>query len=276
MGAGDLDRLIAKLATRQHGAFTHRQAVCVGASRAQIRTRVAKGCWTVVFRGTYVIAGSPDTFKQRATIAMLVSAPGAAVSSLAAAHLLQIIDEAPSLIDVTVPHDAHHPRRPRVRVHRAKSLDPAAALDAALDLGLLSVRSLLRYLGDRSLWTCRGAARLRRLLHDRSKGVPGSELERVFLRLLRKERLPEPRRQYKVGSRRIDFAYIDQRVAIELDGLGPHRKKKTFVDDRRRQNSLVLDGWTILRFTWEDLSDRPDDVVSIVTRALSGPRRLRD
>ncbi len=40
--------------------------------------------------------------------------------------------------------------------------------------------------------------------------------------------------------------------------------KHTFIEDRRRQNSLVLHGWTVLRFTWESI----DELVPEVQRAL--------
>jgi len=33
-------------------------------------------------------------------------------------------------------------------------------------------------------------------------------------------------------------------------------------EGRRRQNELVLAGWTILRFTWDDLTHRPTTVLA--------------
>jgi hypothetical protein len=34
------------------------------------------------------------------------------------------------------------------------------------------------------------------------------------------------------------------------------------------ENLLVLDGWTVLRFTWEDVTDRPDQVLAAIFAAL--------
>jgi very-short-patch-repair endonuclease len=48
-----------------------------------------------------------------------------------------------------------------------------------------------------------------------------------------------------------------------------------FVDDRRRQNAVVNLHWTVLRFTWHDLVDRPDGVVSEIRTALSAHRSPR-
>ena len=67
---------------------------------------------------------------------------------------------------------------------------------------------------------------------------------------------------------RVDFAYPDPRLAIELDGFRSHGQRKTFDQDRTRQNQLVLLGWTVLRFTWSDLTDRGDSVAATLGAAL--------
>ena len=46
----------------------------------------------------------------------------------------------------------------------------------------------------------------------------------------------------------------------------------TFQADRTRQNRLVAAGYTVLRFTWADLTLRPDDVGTQVAATLA---RLR-
>ena len=67
---------------------------------------------------------------------------------------------------------------------------------------------------------------------------------------------------YRDGSRFIDFAYIrsSMKLAIEIDGYGPHSSKITrwqFADSLMRQNHLIIDGWRILRFSYDDVADRP-------------------
>jgi very-short-patch-repair endonuclease len=69
-------------------------------------------------------------------------------------------------------------------------------------------------------------------------------------------------RDYKEGYRYIDFAYILPyfRVAIEIDGLGPHWRnisKWQFSEQLQRQNSLSIDGWHVLRFTFDDVDEHP-------------------
>lgn len=69
-------------------------------------------------------------------------------------------------------------------------------------------------------------------------------------------------RDFKDGSRFIDFAYIRGafRAAIEIDGFGPHWKDITqeqFADQWMRQNDLIIDGWKVLRFAYVDVTQRP-------------------
>jgi very-short-patch-repair endonuclease len=100
------------------------------------------------------------------------------------------------------------------------------------------------------------------MLADRRDGSSQSELERVFVRKLKHARLPIPIRQLPVGDRFVDISYPDRRVVIELDGAGSRFTARALRDDRRRQNTIVLAlrGWTLLRFTWDDVVTRWPDV----------------
>ncbi|GAX89736.1 hypothetical protein [Effusibacillus lacus] len=67
---------------------------------------------------------------------------------------------------------------------------------------------------------------------------------------------------FKDGYRYLDFAYIRStfRVAIEIDGYGPHWRDLTqtqFADHLMRQNYLIIDGWWVLRFSYDDISKKP-------------------
>lgn len=67
---------------------------------------------------------------------------------------------------------------------------------------------------------------------------------------------------FKDGFRYIDFAYIRTYVqlAVEIDGFGPHWRNISrwqFSDHCRRQNDLILDGWKLLRFSYDDIKDHP-------------------
>ncbi|RXT02360.1 DNA-binding response regulator [Ammoniphilus sp. CFH 90114] len=67
---------------------------------------------------------------------------------------------------------------------------------------------------------------------------------------------------FKDGTRYLDFAYIRHgiKICIEVDGFGPHLKNITrwqFTDQLERQNQLVIDGWFVLRFSYDQITDKP-------------------
>ncbi|MCL6517768.1 DNA-binding response regulator [Alicyclobacillus sp.] len=67
---------------------------------------------------------------------------------------------------------------------------------------------------------------------------------------------------YRDGIRFIDFAYLHPRfqVAIELDGYSTHARDVTpeqFSDHLMRQNTLVIDGWYVIRFATGALQHSP-------------------
>lgn len=67
---------------------------------------------------------------------------------------------------------------------------------------------------------------------------------------------------FRDGSRFLDFAFIrfPLRLALEIDGYGPHSSKTSrwqFSDSLMRQNYLIIDGWRILRFSYDDVNEKP-------------------
>jgi hypothetical protein len=68
-----------------------------------------------------------------------------------------------------------------------------------------------------------------------------------------------------------DFYFVEQRLIVMIDGWAYHGSRKAFQIDRSDQNSLVIAGYTILRFTFEDLTRRETQVAEDVATAL---RRL--
>jgi very-short-patch-repair endonuclease len=67
---------------------------------------------------------------------------------------------------------------------------------------------------------------------------------------------------------RVDLAYPQHRLAIEYDG-DHHRGRASFRRDAARLNALRMCGWTVLRFTADDVLRHPSRVVAQV-RALLG------
>jgi hypothetical protein len=85
--------------------------------------------------------------------------------------------------------------------------------------------------------------------------------------------LPEPTVQYTVVDgrghfvARLDLAYERLRIGIEYDG-DHHRDRDTFRHDAVRLNRLRLLGWTILRFTADDVLRHPERLIAQVRAAL--------
>ena len=59
------DASVARLAARQHGAFTRSQAADAGLTRRQIDRRVAAGRYSVLRRGVLAVGGAPPTWSAR-------------------------------------------------------------------------------------------------------------------------------------------------------------------------------------------------------------------
>lgn len=85
-----------------------------------------------------------------------------------------------------------------------------------------------------------------------------SGLEVLFLEVCEAYGLPMPVPQLPVraGGRsfRIDFAYPECRLAIEIDGVESHSTPEQRAHDARRQHLLEQAGWRVLRFTHAELS----------------------
>lgn len=60
-------------------------------------------------------------------------------------------------------------------------------------------------------------------------------------------------------------------LAIEANSWAHHAGKAEHDADCRRYNALVIGGWTVLRFTWEQVMFSPHEVVATVRAALALP-----
>lgn len=79
-------------------------------------------------------------------------------------------------------------------------------------------------------------------------------------------------RDFKDGFRYIDFVWIlgNCKIAIEIDGFGPHWRNADrwqFADHLHRQNQLIIDGWIILRFSYDDIMEHPRRCQQIILQA---------
>jgi hypothetical protein len=78
---------------------------------------------------------------------------------------------------------------------------------------------------------------------------------------------------FRDGSRFLDFAYVrmPHKICMEADGFGPHARhadRHKFSDDLTRQNHLVIDDWRVLRFSADDIEQRPRKCQQMVLQLL--------
>jgi very-short-patch-repair endonuclease len=72
--------------------------------------------------------------------------------------------------------------------------------------------------------------------------------------------LPTPMREWRVCSGRrwrYDYAFLAAKVAVEVEGgiwtKGRHTRGKGYLSDMEKYNTAAILGWTVLRFTPDQL-----------------------
>lgn len=282
-----------------HQVITTSEALACGLTDGQIRHLVDAGFWRRVYPGVFRLASAPRDGKGLLLAAVLAGGQAAAASHLSAAWLWGIHDHQPQPPTVTVPHDrsprtaglrivrSRHPVRPvsrygipttsvsRTIVDCAGEL-PADELDTLVDTAIagkaITVKALVKVAYHPELRRYRGRQHLAHRLEQR--GVAGSPnptvLESRMSRLLRRHRLPVPRAEVEWGpdrQYRLDFAYPDIRLAIEVDGWASHLTPEQQRRDHRRQRRLAMAGWTVLHFDWWEVTYEPERVAGEIAAA---------
>lgn len=291
---------VMTLLRRQGGLARRRDLRAAGLRRRALERAVRDGSLQVVTRD--VLSARLDRPADTALRAAVVGLAGTACGTSAAQVWGIDLAAVPGVHEVAVPHARSRAQWPGTVVRRrdlpaedctvrdgiavttplrtaldlGRTLELAeavASVDAALRAGLVSVTSLTSALvavppgaGRRDL------TRVVRLVDPQS----GSVLESLCRVLLVQAGLAPPETQLVVRGRdgrvlgRVDFAWPEQRLVVEVDGYAFHADREHYRQDRRRTNGLVLAGWTVLRFSWEDVVCRPDAVVAAVRSVLTG------
>jgi hypothetical protein len=284
-----------EIARGQAGVISHAQLLAAGQSASAIGRMSDTGELDRRCRGVYLVGGAPRT-----ELSDLWSAHLATDGVLAfptAGRLWGVYDGPADPIYVVVTADRHITRPSGVRIRR--TVLPAGAVGVRSGLPVTSRRwTILDLLGwldssnalrlaDRAVqrrWIdprdCerrlrehpkrRGNTRLRAIAARIGDGA-AAESERLPHRLLRRAGIQDWTPNYPVWSRGsligvVDVALPNHRIAIEVDGMAYHTDVDRFQRDRAKQNALTALGWTVLRFTWADLTQRPGYVISMLER----------
>lgn len=95
-----------------------------------------------------------------------------------------------------------------------------------------------------------------------------SDLERDFLHLYRRYRLPVPEVNVPIGRMTVDFLWRSSMLVVETDSYMTHGGEVAFEDDRQRDLALRRLGYSVHRFSEGQLKQEPDAIAEDIARAL--------
>ncbi len=95
-----------------------------------------------------------------------------------------------------------------------------------------------------------------------------TEAESALLEMLRGKNLDAKfRRQHIIGDYIVDFVCLDKQLVVELDG-GYHNDPEQKELDRQRTNFLRSKGFSVLRFTNEEVLGNTNETLTVISNAL--------
>lgn len=249
----------------------------------------------------FAVTAAPRTHRQQLRLGLLSLGPRSWVSFEAAAALHGLDRSDTTAVEFTIPRVGRRARS-QFTVHTTKRLNRLdsvsvhglraisatrtildlalsrsplsrveAAIDSAVRLGLSSPEVIAR-----RLTTLRGSGRwgvrmIDVLLLDSGGHSP---LERQFLALVRRARLPTPRTQvvHRKGGRhiaRVDFLFDDANVIVEVTGRLGHSTPLDRDRDAQRRNELQDLGLKVYEYTAGDVRDRSEMVIRTLRQRLA-------
>lgn len=288
-----------ELLASQAGRFTRGQARSGGFTAYRIGRRIEAGEWRVIRGRVLALGAIPDSLESREWEAFLSAGPGATFAGPSAGrrHGFEITDARPCILvppsrrpdvaagvvvlrrelsdcDVLVRNDCLLTSRASTVIDCALLLDEHPAMrfvERALQPNWISYEELARRV--QLAVGQKGVQKLVRIVRALGSGAH-SDSEQRLVRGLRTHglvgwscNLEVTDRSSRIGM--VDIAFPEIKLAVELDGRAWHVDRDRFQHDRTRQNRLVAAGWTVLRFTWEDVTYRLDTVIADISAALA-------
>lgn len=284
------------LALAQCGGWATRAELMVFVSRRQIARALARGSIEPAGRGHFTTAGADDT--RRAAVEL-----NAVISHRSAARLhgwsIRSEPERPELIV---------PRHRKVSATRRRGLElrwrdltkaeiqddlvttpPRTVVDCARDLPLVEALAV----ADSAL---RSGSVTHRELLEQVSGLPRSGRAAATVVLTQASDLAAnpfesalraltidavgpllaPQIEIQVGNAQIrpDLVSEPLRIVIEADSHEFHTQRAQLVRDCWRYDELTLDGWLVLRFSWEHVMRHEEWVRSTVARGVGAQQAV--
>jgi len=296
------EHAIAGLARRQHGVVSLDDLLELGLSASAVRSRVASGRLHRVHRGVFAVGPARLNRRGQLMAAVLACGRDAAVGYRCSCELHEVLTRRGSIIDIVSPSRSGR-RLAGVRVHSGATLAPddvvliddipctslartlldvaedgprrdvERALDRAEQGRILDMRAIDDVLARAN--GRRGAKLLRAVLAEHRVGstLTRNELEEAFLAICRDlERPPDATNVWipfpEGDGAEADFLWRRQGLIAEADGRDPHTIRRAFNADRRRDARLMLLGWRVARFTWQQVTSEPAYVAATLRGLL--------
>jgi hypothetical protein len=292
------DPEVAAVAACQEGMISTAQLLAAGLGRGGISLRVRRGRLHPYHRGVYSVGHTRLTPRARLWAAVLAfGGPDAALLGYRGAAAPWDLMPMPSgRIDVITLRQSHSTKA--IRVHRSKSLEPQDITDIdglPLTTPTRTLIDLADQLPPHRLERVLHRAEILRLLdvaaiHARLAALPGrrsrtlhqalatlhpgphvtrSELEERFLALVAAHGLPRPLVNHTVAGYEVDFYWPDHNLIVETDGAATHLTPTAFEQDRARDAHLTALGYRVIRITWRQLAERPQEVARLLLSLMA-------
>jgi very-short-patch-repair endonuclease len=282
---------LAAVADRQQGRVTWAQIQALGVDRRAVTTWLKQRNLHPRLPGVYAVGHSSGGIESDLAAALLYAGPGAMLSHATAAWWWGLLDDPPRTIQVSTPRQPKsqpgvriHPRRRHDRVwHRGfptttlpqilvdlASQEPLRVVRRALAKAdyarILDVEAINAHIGPGRP----GSAKLRTALkgHNPRLARTKSQLEVMLLEICEAAGLPMPETNVYIAGWEVDALWREQRIAVEVDGIGNHRSPAQVRRDRRKEHELRRHGLTPIRYSDEQLLEHPDEVQAELTRLL--------
>ncbi len=290
---------MARLAARQYGVVTREQLSDLGYSDPAIERAVASGRLHLWHRSVFAVGHQGLSPHGLCMAAVLFRGSGALISHQSAVWLWGLEKKLEIPVHVSVrwrghAQDAiglHHcpalreddiaetERLPVTGVPRtlldyaseAKRYRLERAVDQADRLGLLDLAAVDLITDE--VRGHRGSRPLRRaMIIYREKGFTRSGGEKRMLAALADVGVRRPAVNNFVEGYELDFFWEEERFGVELDSWEHHRGRRSFEEDRKRQEELTMAGIETIRITGTRLKREPRKVAMRIAAHLERRR----
>jgi hypothetical protein len=268
--------LTAEVAGKQWGVISREQLQACGVSRSGVSRWLAAGRLHVVHRGVYALGHASVPIEGRLVAALLHAGPDAVLSHATAAWWWKLIEEAPTLIEVSSRSRVrsatdvlvHHPRQLECTRYRRFPITPIprTLLEVSAKASLSEVRRALAEADYRRLLDLDvietalgpgrpGSAKLRHALdrHLPRLARTRTPLEAAFLALCESAGVPLPEINVRVEGWTVDALWRREGLVVEVDGYGNHHSRAQTERDRRKELCLRRAGLTVVRYSEEQV-----------------------